>query len=208
MLIPLATLIKTYNINPTGIVHVGANTGQEAGDYYANGITRSIWIEAIPHIFEQLKFNIHWHGNAMAFNECISDTDGQTVQFHITDNQGQSSSMLPLGKHLEFYPDVHVTETITCVTKKLDTLITENNIDIADYDFLTIDLQGAELLALNGMKNNLHKVNHAYLEVNRDELYVNCAMVEQLDAFLLGHGLKRLETYWTGNGWGDAYYGR
>jgi len=84
----------------------------------------------------------------------------------------------------------------------------ENKIDISDYDFLVMDLQGAELLALNGMKDNLHKVNFAYLEVNRDEVYTNCAKVEQLDEFLLQYGLKRKQTYWTSYDWGDAYYSR
>lgn len=208
MLIPFSVLIEKYNIHPKGVLHVGANTGQEAGAYYANGIERSIWIEAIPRVFEQLKLNISSCKDAIAFNECVSNVDGQIVEFKVTDNNGESSSMLDLAKHKEFYPTVLVAETIRCVTKKLDTLLLENIIDVSQYDFLTMDLQGAELLALRGLKDNLHKVNHAYLEVNRDELYAGCARVEQLDEFLLTYGLKRIETYWTGNNWGDAYYTR
>ncbi len=206
MLIPFKTLIDTYNIHPTGILHVGANTGQEAGEYYKNGVQRSIWIEAIPNVFAQLVFNISSCIEARAFNECVSDTDGQVVEFNVTDNNGESSSMLELGLHKEFYPQVVVSEKITCITKKLDTLIAENNIDINDYDFLVIDLQGCELLALKGMKDNLHKVKYAYLEVNKDEVYVGCARVEELDEFLLQYGLQRVEIYWTGNSWGDGFW--
>lgn len=208
MLIPFENLIKKHNIKPTGIFHVGAHTGQEAGAYYANGVLRTIWIEAIPKVYEKLLVNLSKCQNWKAFNECVSDTDGQNVEFKITNNNGESSSMLELAKHKDFYPEVCVVETIKCVTKKLDTLISENNIDISEYDFLNMDLQGAELLALNGMKDNLHKVNFAYLEVNQDELYAGCARVEQLDEFLLKYGLKRHETCWTGYGWGDAFYGR
>ena len=208
MLIPFEVIIKTHNIKPTGVLHVGANTGQEAGAYYKNGIEKSIWIEAIPSIFEQLKNNISLYKNAIAFNECVSDVDGQVVEFKITNNNGESSSMLELGRHKEFYPQVCVIERISCVTKRIDTIILENKIDMSEYDFLTMDLQGAELLALKGMTDNLHKVNFVYLEVNKDELYTNCARVEQLDAFLLEYKFKRLQTYWTGNNWGDAYYGR
>ena len=208
MLIPFDVILKTHNVHPTGVFHVGANTGQEAGSYYSNGVQKSIWIEAIPNVFEQLKHNISGCANALAFNECVSDTDGQIVEFKITDNNGESSSILELGRHKEFYPQVQVVETIKCVTKKLDTLIDENKIDVSEYDFLVIDLQGAELLALKGLKNNLHKINHAYLEVNNDEVYVGCARVEQLDEFLLPYGLKRVQTYWTGNSWGDAFWTR
>lgn len=208
MLIPFETIIKKYSITPGGIIHVGANTGQEAGAYYANGVKRSIWIEAIPSIFKKLKYNISSCDNVLAFNECVSDTDNELVQFKITNNNGESSSMFDFGLHRKFYPMIEVIEQITCKTKTLDTIISENKIDVSEYDFLTMDLQGAELLALKGMKNNLHKVNHAYLEVNNDDVYVGCARVEQLDEFLLGYGLKRVETYWTGNSWGDAFWTR
>lgn len=208
MLIPFSTILKNYNINPAGVFHVGANTGQEAGEYYKHGVQRSIWIEAIPDVYKQLCANISSCPNARAFNECVSDTDGQTVEFKVANNNGESSSMLEFGTHKDHYPQVIVSEIINCVTKRIDTIISENKIDMVEYDFLTMDLQGAELLALKGMTGNLHKVNYAYLEVNKDELYTNCAQVEQLDELLLEYGLKRLETYWTGNGWGDAFYGR
>ena len=207
-MIPFDTVLKNFNITPGGILHVGANTGQEAGKYYQSGVMRSIWIEAIPSIFQQLIVNIFGFPNALAFNECISDQDGQAIEFNITDNNGESSSMLELGTHKDHYPQVKVNQIIKCVTKKLDTLIAQNKIDVRNYDFLTIDLQGAELLALKGMKDNLHKVNYAYLEVNRAEVYKGCALVEQLDEFLLTYGLKRKQTYWTSCDWGDAYYGR
>ena len=43
-------------------------------------------------------------------------------------------------------------------------------------------------------------------EVNRDEVYKNCARVEQLDEFLLTYGFERVETTWDGETWGDAFY--
>jgi hypothetical protein len=43
-------------------------------------------------------------------------------------------------------------------------------------------------------------------EVNRDEVYENCCMVDEIDNFLLPYGLRRVETDWAGNTWGDALY--
>jgi len=157
MMIPFKTVLEKYYINPSGVFHVGANTGQEAGGYYENGIERSIWIEAIPKVYAQLIVNISGCKNAIAFNECISDTDGQIVEFNVTDNNGESSSIFELGTHKEHYPQVGIAEIIKLKTKKLDTLILENKIDIRDYDFLVMDLQGAELLALILQCKNLQK---------------------------------------------------
>lgn len=209
MFIPFEFLKKTYNINPIGVFHVGANMAQEAEEYRNGGVIRTIWIEAIPDIYNILVANLSAsYQNWKAFNECVSDVDGQIVDFRITDNEGASSSMLEFAKVLDkdHYPQINIVRTIKCVTKKLDTLILENKIDVGEYDFLCMDLQGAELLALKGMKDNLHKVNFAYLEVNRDELYTNCARVEQIDEFLLEYGFTRKETYWDGKGWGEAFY--
>jgi hypothetical protein len=73
-------------------------------------------------------------------------------------------------------------------------------------DFLNIDLQGAELKALKGMGEVLRQFKWAYLEVNKAELYKGCALVEDIDMYLLGYGFKRVETKWTGADWGDALY--
>jgi hypothetical protein len=43
-------------------------------------------------------------------------------------------------------------------------------------------------------------------EVNRDEVYRNCAKIEELDNFLSSYGFVRVETTWDGGTWGDAFY--
>ena len=75
------------------------------------------------------------------------------------------------------------------------------------YDFLNIDLQGCERFALKGMGDILYNFKWAYLEVNAKEVYKGCALVGEIDEYLLGFGFKRVETKWCGNtGWGDALY--
>ena len=39
-----------------------------------------------------------------------------------------------------------------------------------------------------------------------DEVYKNCARVEQIDDFLHNYGFVRVETSWDGGIWGDAFY--
>jgi hypothetical protein len=60
---------------------------------------------------------------------------------------------------------------------------------------------------LRGMGDILHQFKWAYLEVNQQELYKGCALVEDIDMYMIGYGFRRAETKWCGNtGWGDALY--
>jgi hypothetical protein len=53
----------------------------------------------------------------------------------------------------------------------------------------------------------MSKVDYVYTEVNSDYVYKDCALVTELDEYLLKFGLKRVETQWCGNyRWGDAFY--
>ncbi len=201
MLIDFTYLWKKYKINAKSVLHVGASTGQEIAHYYKNGVTDTLWIEAIPEVYMQLLKNIAHYPNAGAFNACISDVNDAEVVFNIANNDGQSSSILQLGTHATVHPEVKYIKQIKLRTKRIDSLVS------VVPPFVNIDLQGAELLALKGMGILLHNVKYLYLEVNRKHLYQGCPLVEELDAYLAPFGFIRIETYWAGNtGWGDAFY--
>ena len=73
-------------------------------------------------------------------------------------------------------------------------------------NFLNIDIQGAELLALKGMGNIINYFNYVYLEVNQEYVYKNCALVNEIDKYLSKYNFVRVETSWTKAQWGDALY--
>lgn len=207
MLIPLEKLINKHRLNITGVLHCGASTGQEAADYYRLGAKNMLFIEAIPDVYEKLERHIAKYPGARAINACLSDVDEKEVLFNIASNEGQSSSFLEFGTHKQAHPDVSFVDQIQLKTKRLDTLIEEINLNIHEFNFLNMDLQGAELLALRGLGEYLKYFKYAYMEVNKDELYKGCPMVEDLDMYLIGFGFRRAETSWAGNfGWGDAFY--
>lgn len=77
------------------------------------------------------------------------------------------------------------------------------------FNFLNLDLQGAELMALRGLGERLSDVDYIYTEVNKKDVYQGCAKVEELDRFLTE--FTRVETLWcedggVDHGWGDAFY--
>lgn len=210
MLIDFRQLFPKYNIKPKGVLHVGANVCEEAPVYNELGIKNVLWIEANKKLFDNKKipWAIHPYSGQVAINACISDVDGELVKFHISNNGSQSSSILELGTHKIVHPDVYFVEDVEMKTERLDSILNDYSKEFNnDLDFLNIDLQGAELKALKGMGDLLNQFKWAYLEVNKAELYKGCALVEEIDMYLLGYGFKRVETMWAGNtNWGDALY--
>ena len=219
MLIDFRELFPKYNIKPKGVLHVGANVGEEAPIYLELGINRQVWIEANIEIFEKLFNNISSNRDALALCFAASDYDG-IGKLHISNNGSQSSSLLELGTHKIAHPDVYYISENNIEVKRIDSVLSHkkdfvfiNNgynkysFDPIYFDFLNIDIQGAELKALKGMGELLHQFKWAYLEVNKEELYKGCALVGEIDSYMLSFGFKRVETKWCGNtGWGDALY--
>lgn len=218
MLIDFRQLFPKYNIKPKGVLHVGANVGEEAPVYLELGIEQQVWIEANPDIHAKLKDNISGNKRAVAILQCVGENNNEKVIFHISNNAGQSSSVLDLGTHLIVHPEVKYIQDIEILSHRLDSVLNMLNLaymmkkgndrdEIYSLDFLNIDLQGAELKALKGMGKYLNQFKWAYLEVNKEELYKGCALVGEIDEYLAGFGFKRVETLWAGNtGWGDALY--
>lgn len=63
-----------------------------------------------------------------------------------------------------------------------------------------------QTIALKGMGNLLNHFDYLYLEVNKNYLYKDCALVGEIDEYLKSFNFKRVETSWTNAEWGDALY--
>lgn len=211
MLIPFEELFERRGIRPeqiNGILHLGANTGQEAKTYHALGIRNVIWVEAHPALFSELKEHLTRFNGQRAYRACISEEDNHIATFNVANNGGQSSSILELGTHKVKHPTVRYTGQIQMATRTVDTLLRQHGEPIGGRWLLNADLQGAELLALKGMKENLRHFHWLYLEVNQEPLYVGCPLLPELDAYLAERGFQRTDLHMTGSGWGDALYCR
>ncbi|MEZ2238927.1 FkbM family methyltransferase [Microcoleus sp.] len=198
-------LCRQYAIAPRGVIHVGAHEGTEITAYQQMGAQKVLFVEANPSVFERLQANIADYPNVEAVNCAIADRNG-TIDLHVT-SFDQSSSILQLKRHQEIYPHITETHQITVESKTLDTLLQEQEVNPSDFNILNIDIQGAELLALQGATNWLKCVDLINTEVNYEELYEGCALIDQLDEFLEGHGFQRAATTTPIHpSWGDAIY--
>lgn len=204
MLIPLPNIVNKYKINLKGVFHIGAHLGEEARYYVPLGIKNVVWVEANPKLIQQLKLNVEKFGHKV-INTAIGLEDGVELNFHVTNN-GQSSSLLELDEHKKEHPQIHVTETIKVVTKTANTIISENNLDLSNYDFLNLDIQGTELDAIKSFGDNIKQFKYVYTEVNKKHLYKNCCLFDELSEYLDKHGFVLKDIRWTKHGWGDALY--
>ena len=210
MYILIKDIIKNFNLKIEGIIHVGACRGEELFSYYRSNIKNIILIEANTELIAKLNFKSFMYNKFLRMNTSIesfaaSDLNGDSIDLNIANNT-QSSSILDLGKHLELYPEVKYTKKIKVKTKTINSIF-EQKYDIKKFNFMNLDIQGAELLALKGSNQILKNIDAVYTEVNLDEIYINCARVEEIDEYLKTFGFERVLTKAPESQlWGDALY--
>lgn len=200
MLIPPRFLKKHYSLVRETVLHVGAHSGEEGPMYRGVGWPEIHWVEAQPALVEALRAS-GLSSSETVYEGCAWDAPGVTMDLNVTTNS-QSSSVYDLGTHTLHYPNVSVESTLQVSSVRLDQLIPDD----VKITFLNLDIQGAELRALRGFGERLWGVDAVYCEVNREELYEGIALVEEIDNYLEGHGLRRAVTKWTHANWGDALY--
>jgi FkbM family methyltransferase len=180
--------------NVTGVIHVGANTGQEIKLYAEHGLS-VIWIEPIPDIFEKLQANLAGFPSQTAIKGLVTDLDNVEYQFHLASNNGASSSILEFDLHKDIWPDVSFERTIKVYSHTLPSLLKANQIDPSGYDMLVIDTQGSELLVLKGAESILNHFKYIQTEVPDFEAYKGCCQLKDLQLFLGQHGYEEVSRH-------------
>lgn len=202
MILSFSSIVKKYNIDVTGVIHVGGHIGQELETYKNNNVENLIVFEPQENPFQQLKSvaeSLNF-SNLKLVNKALG-SHSATVEM-ICNDGGLCSSILKPKVVLSQYPHIIFdrTETVKMVT--MDSVIKRNH----NYNFLNMDTQGYELEVLKGSTKTLEKIDCVYTEVNNTEVYENNALIEDIDKFLEDYDMVRVETDWMGQTWGDAFY--
>jgi FkbM family methyltransferase len=201
MLIKAKWLVRYWGIRPNGVVHVGAHLAEESMSYAKLDFGPCLWVEANPRLIPNLlqKFQ---STDDLVIQAAIWEESGQSLELNIANNS-LSTSLFKFGSHAKRYPSVHMSETIKVHTKRLDEVIPQN----FKFNFVNLDIQGAELSALKSLGERISEVDYIFSEVNKSELYKDAPNVSELDSFLQKCGFKREITCWVPfAGWGDALY--
>jgi FkbM family methyltransferase len=198
----ITDLQKHFSKNLKGAIHIGAHYGEEKKWYEQNKISPVVWVEANPNYLEKIKSVV---GEDKVII-CGVGNEKQIKSFNISNN-GESSSFLELKTHKQMHPDVFYVDKITVEVKRMTELIQEYEINMDEYNFLNVDVQGYELEVLKSFDNYLDNFDYIYSEVNTDYLYDNCALISEIDEYLSKYNFFRVDTVmWGGAGWGDALY--
>lgn len=195
--------IQDICLDRRGAIHVGGHDGEERF-FYNDYFKRVVYFEPNRELYIRLAQNIRGFSNQMAINMAVGQQEGFAT-LNISNNDGQSSSLLELGTHAQEHPNVKFIAKDRVQVIRLDTVF-EGLLNAFQYNFLNVDVQGMELDVIKSAGDYIQNFKYVYCEVNRAELYKGCCLVGEIDEYLAQYGFMRTLTEWTKHNWGDALY--
>lgn len=197
-------LIQFFPLSqPICIFDIGAFNGRSGKRYleiFPNG--RLYSYEPLPENFEKVLHTLSvLHENQWTARcKALSDRKGKAI-FHVStgkpkpegyqDDYGKkSSSLLQPELTREIYPWLLFEEKIEVQTETLESEM--NDLGIAHIDFLHMDVQGAELMVLQGAGSRLQDIKSIWLEVEKIELYRKQALERDLYKFFRAQNFKKI----------------
>lgn len=180
---------------------VGANDGSSSIEYarwWPNA--RFYVVEALQEVMLACKRNVvdeRLMSRFEFFQFAAGNVNGEAV-FHVSNFVGDeraslSSSLLPPKRHLAIHPNVEFNKTEVVTVRRLDDFIVERVITAPD--FLHLDVQGAELMVLEGLGVYLQKIRVIWLEVERVELYEGQPLNHDVEEFLHLRGFHKVADF-------------
>jgi FkbM family methyltransferase len=192
----------------TGVLQVGANTGQEVPLFLANGVQTATLIEPLDGPFAALKERCAGLPGYVLAQALCGPKDGEEVEFHVASNNGESSSILKPTRHLQDHAWVTFPQVVRVKTVTLDAVVTA----VSSYrpeiagstNLLYMDVQGAELKVLLGAANVLNSVSYIYTEVGVGGSYQDDVELLDLLKFVRAHNFKLYDLQSEHFGFGNA----
>lgn len=193
--VKLDDILKRYSRK--GIIHVGANSGQER--FFYNSLNKCIhWIEADPNIYSELKQNIEILPKQNSTYALIHETE-KKMRFNLS-KQSERSSIHKFTDH--HFKDENFAKlgTIEVKSTRLDSLFRQKIIDVDKFDTLITDCQGADLAVIKSLGKEIFRFKLIISEVFFEPCYQNielaCSYQDymQLQKFrLIGEFNRRLK---------------
>jgi len=162
-------------LNSSGVLHIGAHRGTEAAVY--DWLHKKVlWIEANPKIIEELDENISRHFDQRYICALVGNENKKNIDFFISNNDAACSSVYDFsknvkGKILWKERNFFMSEKIKLDMMTLDNIFSSNNINPQNYSHWVMDIQGAELLALEGAKSSIKFCHSLEIEVSKEDYH-------------------------------------
>lgn len=199
----VATIISKEE--PICIFDIGACEGENSVRYARLFPKATIYaIEPLPSNFDLViqnkeKYRVE---NMHPISYCLSNSIGETTFYLSSGNPSdkemkdwnfgnKSSSLLPPEKTLEVHPWLKFETSIKVPTTTLQAFCQQQAINT--IDFIHMDVQGAELMVLQGAGDFIKQIKMIWLEVEAEELYKGQPLEKDIANFMLQHQFVKIE---------------
>jgi len=154
-------------------------------------------IQLIQNNFKKYKIqNVTYLNKALSFQNGFADffvSSGQPENIHASDwNFGnKSSSLLAPGKDLEKFGFLQFNTKVEVETLTLKTFCNSNN--IKNIDFIHMDVQGAELMVLQGAGEFISSIRAIWLEVSKVHFYKDQPLENDVRHFMTSNNFMLIK---------------
>ena len=172
--------------NPV-VVEAGAFDGSDTLQMARQWPTGHIHaFEPVPGNFAELQRRTKGLRNVTTYNMGLGDRNGE-LDLHLSGGMSkESSSFLPPKEHLRLHPKVDFGQVVKARMTTLDQWAQDQRAKA--IDFLWLDMQGYEPLALRSATTALKSVRAILTEINLVEMYAGAVLYPEYKAFLMGQG--------------------
>jgi len=187
------------------IFDIGACEGEDSIKYARMFPNARVYaFEPLPSNFDKMEANIKKYNcpnisvEPLALSNVVGISNffvssGKPDKFKDNDDWdfgNKSSSLLQPDKVKEYHKWLSFNNEIAVKTGTINDYCVLNG--IASIDFIHMDVQGAELLVLEGAQGILDKVKMIWLEVEAVSLYRNQPLKKDIEAFMQHHKFQKI----------------
>jgi len=218
------SLLLANGMPRDGVIHLGANQGQEVWLYTQLGFRRALMVEPLPGEFALLSQRC---AQAAAYTRAEHETIGAgarpPIEFHcvecaVADRSGTSTfyrTSASVASSLS-RPVIqpangrYETDEIQVDVRTLDELMgmLPGGWSVDDFTYLRMNIQNSELLALRGGAEVLRTVQGVFLEVNLVPRYENQPVKDDFDELFGAFGFECTFGMSHGGTVGNLFYRR
>lgn len=172
---------KIKNISPKRILDIGANVG----GFYNEA--KNIWPQASFTLIEgNPKCEQFLKQTGQPYYIALLSDEEKTVNFYVMKNTDTATGNSYYLEMTDFYKDPDV---IPMQTKKLDSLIPADQV----FDFIKIDVQGAEHDVINGGRRIFENASYVLMEVAVSEYNKGAPLWDETMGFMNKLGFTKFE---------------
>jgi len=115
----------------------------------------------------------------------LGDKNGEVVDFYLSNNDEQSSSIFSFGTEMN-HKGLRMIRSTRLPMKRLDSCLDSSKIKAGSH--WIVDVQGAELKVLVGAGTLIHQAYSLEIEVSTKDEYQNGVRFEELESFMKDKG--------------------